>query len=174
MTADPPQFVWAAFRGRVSAVARGFVSKLSAVGIWLLACVASVSSVNAQSTFGSVLGVVKDPGGLLVPGAKITLISLEEQSSRDTVSDGDGNFQFMNVKSGRYEITAQADGFAVFKLASIQLDARQTMRTDISLKVQSASETVEVGDAAPMINTESATLADTKDFLQVSQTAGTI
>ena len=169
MTTDPLQLVWAAFRGRVSVVARGFVSKLSAVAVWLLACVASVSSVNAQSTFASVLGMVKDPGGLLVPGAKITLISLEDQSSRDMVSDGDGNFQFMNVKSGRYEITAQADGFAVFKLASIQLDARQTLRTDISLKVQSASETVEVGDAAPMINTESATLADTKDFLRVSQ-----
>ncbi|HXY50323.1 MAG TPA: carboxypeptidase-like regulatory domain-containing protein [Terriglobales bacterium] len=142
------------------------MSKLFPLMVWLLV---SLSAAQAQSTFGSVLGVVKDPGGLVVPGAKITLISLEDRSSREAVSDPDGSFQFMNVKSGRYQISAQAEGFAVFKLQSLQLDARQTLRADISLQVQTASETVEVGDTAPMINTESATLADTKDFLQASQ-----
>jgi hypothetical protein len=127
------------------------------------------SYVSAQSTFGSIVGVVKDPNGLVIPGAKITVISLEDRSTRDMLSDGDGAFQFMNVKSGHYAINASAEGFALFRLQSLQLEARQTLRADVSLKVSSASETVEVGDTAPMINTESATLADTKDFLQVSQ-----
>jgi hypothetical protein len=134
-----------------------------------IAIAISTQWANAQSTFGSVVGVVKDPGGLLVSGTKITLSGLEDQSTRDTVSDRDGAFQFMNVKPGRYEVTAQAEGFAVFKLKSLQLEARRTFRADFSLKVKSASETIEVGDTAPMINTESATLADTKDFIQVSQ-----
>jgi len=127
------------------------------------------ASVSAQSTFGSIVGVVKDPNGLVIPGTKITLTSLDNQSARDAISDADGSFQFMNVKPGRYEITALAEGFAVFKLQSLELEIRQTLRADLSLKVKAASETVEVGDSAPMINTESATLADTKDFLQVSQ-----
>ena len=124
---------------------------------------------GAQSTFGAVVGVIKDPGGLAIAGAKVTLSGTDDQSTRDTVSDGDGAFQFMNVKPGHYEIEAQAEGFAIFRLRSLQLEARQTLRTDLALKVKSASETVEVGDTAPMINTESATLADTKSFLEVSQ-----
>ncbi|MBZ5572065.1 MAG: TonB-dependent receptor [Acidobacteriia bacterium] len=135
----------------------------------LLACVVLLSSAQAQSTFGAIVGVVQDPGGLVVPGAKITLLSLDDRSARDVLSGPDGSFQFMNVKPGHYEIDVRAGGFSVFKLQSVQLDARQTLRTDISLKVASATEIIEVGDRAPMINTESATLADTKDFVQVSQ-----
>jgi len=123
----------------------------------------------AQSTFGSVVGVVKDPGGLVVAGAKIKLASLEDKSTHDTLTDGDGSFQFMNVKAGNYEITVEAAGFALSKLKGLALEARQTVRADVSLQVKSASEVVEVGDTAPMIDTESATLSDTKDFLQVSQ-----
>ena len=134
----------------------------------LLVCSLVLSSAYAQSTFGSIVGVVKDPGGLVVAGAKITLSSLGDQSTRELVSDADGSFQFMNVKSGRYEINVHADGFATFRLQGVQLEARQTLREDLALKVQSAAETVEVGDTAPMINTESATLADTKGFLEVS------
>jgi len=135
----------------------------------LLASLLLLSAAQAQSTFGAIVGVVKDPGGLVVAGAKVTLLSLEDQSTRDALSGPDGAFQFLNVKAGRYEIDVHADGFNLFKLQSVQLDARQTLRTDVSLKVASASETIEVGDMAPMINTESSTLADTKDFAQVSQ-----
>jgi hypothetical protein len=135
----------------------------------LLLCAVLLSAAQAQSTFGAIVGVLKDPGGLVVSGAKVTLLSLDDRSTRDVSSDSDGAFQFLNVKPGRYEIDVHADGFSLFKLQSVQLDARQTLRTDVSLKVASATETVEVGDSAPMINTESATLADTKDFVQVSQ-----
>jgi hypothetical protein len=126
-------------------------------------------ATHAQSSFGFIVGVVKDPGGLVIPSAKITLTGLDDPAGRDAVSDAEGAYQFLNVKPGRYELTAWADGFAAYKLPSLQLEAGQTLRVDISLRVQSASETVEVGDAAPMINTESATLADSKDFSQVSE-----
>ena len=149
---------------------RGAVSRPRIAFVCLFAALlCNAFSAQAQSTFGSIVGVVKDPNGLVIPGAKVTLASLDNQTTREAVSDPDGAFQFMNVKAGRYEVTAVAEGFAVFKLQSMELEARQTLRADITLKVKSATETIEVGDLAPMINTESATLADTKDFLQVSQ-----
>ena len=134
-----------------------------------LCMISMLCSVQAQSTFGSIVGVVKDPGDRVVPGAEIKLSSLDDQSSRTTTSDSDGAFQFTNVNAGRYEIGVHSPGFASFKLQSVQLEARQTLREEISLKVASASEIIEVGDTAPMINTESATLADLRGFLQVSQ-----
>jgi len=137
--------------------------------VLISATMLSSTFANAQSTFGSIVGVVRDPNGLVIAGAKVTLLSTDEHGARDASSDSDGAFQFMNVKPGRYEITASSDGFALFRLQSLELQARQTLRADLVLKVKSASETVEVGDSAPMVNTESATLSDTKDFLQVSQ-----
>ncbi len=140
-----------------------------AAGLFALCMISVTCWVEAQSTFGSIVGVVKDPSGLVLPGAQLTLSGQDDQSKRTAASDADGAFQFMNLKAGRYEIGVQAAGFASFKLQSVQLEARQTLREEISLKVAAASEIIEVGDTAPMINTESATLADTKDFLQVSQ-----
>jgi len=142
---------------------------LSRILTILIAIGIAAQSLSAQSTFGSVVGVVRDPGGLVVVGARITLLSLDDRSTHDATSDNSGAFQFMNVKPGRYEIKAEAAGFAEFRLTELSIDARQTLRADVSLNVKTASVTVEVGDTAPMINTESATLADTKDFLQVSQ-----
>jgi hypothetical protein len=138
-------------------------------GLLTLCMVVLRGALNAQSTFGSIVGVIKDPGGLVVTGAEIQLSSLDDQSVRTATSEPDGAFQFLNVKPGRYEIDVHAAGFSSVKVQAMQVDARQTLRTDISLKVVSASETIEVSAGTPMINTESATLADTKDFLQVSQ-----
>jgi Carboxypeptidase regulatory-like domain len=138
------------------------------LAVFLLLVLSAIGS-PAQSTFGSIVGMVKDPGDLLVPGAQITLLSLDDQSTRTAVSGGDGEFQFLNLKPGHYEITIQAAGFGPFKMRDVQLESRQTLRADASLKVASNSEVVEVGDRAPVINTESATLSDSKDFLQVSQ-----
>jgi Carboxypeptidase regulatory-like domain len=145
------------------------VSKLRVPATLSICCIVLLSAAQAQSTFGTIVGTVKDPSGLVIPGASVLLLNLEDRSTRNALSDSDGSFLFLNVKPGRYEIDVHTSGFNVFKLLSVQLDARQSLRADVVLRVASATETVEVGDTAPMINTESATLADTKDFLQVSQ-----
>ena len=124
---------------------------------------------KSQSTFGNMIGVVKDPGALVVAGAQVTLSGVDDRSTHNAITSGDGTFEFMNLKPGKYEVVVEASGFADSKAPIVELVARQTVRLDIALKVKSASELIEVGDQAPMINTESATLADSKDFLQVSQ-----
>ena len=135
----------------------------------LIGIALTTQCVNAQSTFGSIGGVVKDPGAFVIPGAQVTLTGLDDNSSHTTTSGGDGAYEFVNLKAGRYELTVQATGFSAFKVPSVQLDARQTLRLDATLKVASASEVVEVTTAAPAVNTDSATLADTKTFIQVTE-----
>jgi carboxypeptidase family protein len=101
------------------------------VGLLALCMISMTCSVEAQSTFGSIVGVVKDPSGLVMPGAQLTLSGLDDQSTRTAVSDADGSFQFMNVKAGRYEIAVQAAGFASFKLQSVQLESRPSKPTSV-------------------------------------------
>jgi hypothetical protein len=135
----------------------------------LVTILISTKLAMSQSTFGNMIGVVKDPGALVVAGAQVTLSGVDDRSTHNAITSGDGTFEFMNLKPGKYEVVVEASGFADSKAPIVELVARQTVRLDIALKVRSASELIEVGDQAPMINTESATLADSKDFLQVSQ-----
>jgi len=115
---------------------------------------------QGQSTFGSVRGVTLDESGSSLPGAKITLHNLDENTDLPAVSDIDGNFLFENLKSGNYKLTAAKDGFANAVVDPIVLAARQALRLDVKLAVASQTQTVEVSAAPQFINTENATLSD--------------
>jgi hypothetical protein len=142
---------------------------LSKVSIFFIAILLSVPWAAGQSTFGGIVGVVKDPSQGAVAGAQLTLTSLDDGSQRNASTDGNGGFEFINLKAGRYELVLHADGFADYKVSSMQLDARQSLRLDLSLKLASSSQSIEVsGDAGPVINTENGTIGDTKNFQQIT------
>jgi Carboxypeptidase regulatory-like domain len=124
---------------------------------------------GAQSTFGGSVGVVKDPGQGAVPNAHLKLTNLDDHTQRDSSTDTNGGFEFVNLRPGHYELFIHADGFADFKMTALQLDARQTLRAEAQLKLATSSQTVEVeGDSGPVINTENATIGDSKDFQQIT------
>jgi hypothetical protein len=124
---------------------------------------------GAQSTFGSIVGIVKDPSQSAVAGAQLTLTNLDDRSQRNATSDANGGFELMNLKPAHYELIVHADGFADYRVSSMQLDARQSLRFDVPLKVATSTQTVEVSsDAGPVINTENGTIGDTKDFAQLT------
>jgi len=103
-----------------------------------------------------------------VVGAELTLTSLDDRTERKAESDGNGGFEFINLKAGHYELAIRANGFADYKVSSFQLDARQSLRLDVSLKLASSAQSIEVsGDAGPAINTENGTIGDSKDFQQI-------
>jgi Carboxypeptidase regulatory-like domain len=136
----------------------------------LVLCVLGISiSVNAQSTFGSIVGVVHDRTQAVVPGASVKVWGLEDNSTRSTTSDQNGSFEFVNLKPGNYALSAQAEGFAEFQVPSAELTSRQTLRIDVTLGIKSQSQTVEVSDTVAVINTENAVISDSKDNSQITQ-----
>jgi carboxypeptidase family protein len=143
-------------------------SKIAAA--MLVLCVIGIGvSAHAQSTFGSIVGVVHDATQAVVPGASVNLRSLEDNSVRSTTSDQNGSFEFVNLKPGNYALSAQAEGFADFQVPSAELAARQALRIDVVLGVKSQVQTVEVGDTVAVINTENAVISDSKDNLEITQ-----
>jgi hypothetical protein len=142
---------------------------LSKVSTLLVAILLLASCAWGQSTFGGIVGAVKDPGQGEVAGAQLTLTSLEDGSQRSANTDGNGGFEFINLKPGRYELLVHEEGFSDYKVSGIQLDARQTFRLDIALKLATSTQTVEVnGESGPVINTENGTIGDTKNFQQIT------
>jgi hypothetical protein len=129
--------------------------------IWLAAMAAG--ALNAQSTFGSVLGLVRDVSGAVVQGAQVTLVNTGTQATETTAADGNGDYAFRNVEVGSYRLTIASPGFATVSLPQIVLAARESRRIDATLKPGAQAETVEVReDAEPVVTTDVSNLSETK------------
>src|SRR6266436_8851772 len=74
--------------------------KLTQVLGALLFAFACVFSAHAQVTTGNVRGVVTDPNGAIVPGAKVTITKKSNSSSSTTQTSGSGTFEFSNLLVG--------------------------------------------------------------------------
>jgi hypothetical protein len=118
--------------------------------------------LEAQSTFGSVRGATLDQTGAAVPQARVVLHSVDENADTLTTSDDQGDFAFQNVKPGHFSLTATKEGFANGVVNNVELAARQDLRLDVKLAVASVQQVVEVSAAALAVNTENATLTDSK------------
>jgi hypothetical protein len=77
---------------------------LRKVSTILIAMLLFVSRAFGQSTFGGIVGVVKDPGQRSVAGAQLTLTNLDDRSQRNASTDDNEGFEFINPKAGRYEL----------------------------------------------------------------------
>ena len=126
-------------------------------------------TARAQSIFGSIVGTVQDETHAVVPHASIKIRNLDDNSIHAAISDEDGSFAVLNLKAGRYTVSVVKEGFAEYQAGPLQLDSRQTIRLQAALTVASAETSVQVSDAAVTLNTENATVSDTKLFSQVVQ-----
>jgi hypothetical protein len=135
----------------------------------LIVCVVLILTFGAiasfaQSTFGTIVGTVKDATGALMPGVVITIENIGTSVTRSTMADENASYSFQNLEPGTYKLTMMAPGFQVAEYTSIQLLARQTIRIDGLLAVATQAESVSVvSDAAPpVIATEVSNIAETK------------
>jgi hypothetical protein len=132
-------------------------------------CACFAPQVRAQSTFGDLRGVTRDPSGLPLPAAAVTVHSLDENSDRKVTSGDDGGFLVENLKPGHYQLTATKEGFRNSGAVKVELAARQSLRVDVTLALASQSETVEVSAASEQVNTENGIIGDTKGTGQIVQ-----
>lgn len=122
-----------------------------------------------QSTFGSVRGTVQDSTGAAIPGTQVVLHSVDENTDRTFTTDSSGSFLFENVKAGKYSLKAHHDGFADTLTSGIVVEARQDLRLASTLNVAAQATTVEVSAGADQINTENATISDSKTNIEMTQ-----
>ena len=143
--------------------------RIKAILIILVLALMGTLSMQAQSTFGSIRGVVQDASGAAIPDAQVTLHSIDENTDHAVKTDAAGNYTLENIKAGKYSIRAQRSGFADTILNDITLAARQDLRFTLSMTVAAQATTVQVTTSAAEINTENATIGDSKGTTDISQ-----
>ena len=111
------------------------------------------AAVSTWAQFSaSIQGSVTDPSGAAVPQAKITLENVSTHIAATTTSDAEGGYRFVSVAPGSYKISVEASGFSKAE-SSLTLETNQNLSVPLSLKVGSATETIEVTGENPLINT---------------------
>jgi hypothetical protein len=123
----------------------------------------------AQSTFGDIRGTTRDPANLALAQAVVTLHNLDDNTTRSALTDGSGDFLFENLKPGHYTLVASKEGFAMSPTTTVELAARQSARVDLSLSLAQVQQSVNVEASAQQINTENATVGDTRNTDQLVQ-----
>jgi outer membrane receptor protein involved in Fe transport len=119
------------------------------------------SQVVAQSTLGVVLGTARDATGGVIAGAAVKLTNVGENTSRETVTRENGDYEFQNVKPGEYRVTITKPGFRSFNATEIRVAARQTVRVDANIEVGDLAQAIEVSATAGIIATDSPQIAST-------------
>ncbi len=136
--------------------------KSSERSIALLIVIAVLGTVlgGAQTSSTSLRGTVVDPHGAVVPGAEVTITNSATAFSRTTKTDGQGFYQFLEVPPATYTITFKAAGFGILQLEDVRLLVNTPATLNQTLRVQAASEKVEVRSQAPLVNTEDASIGN--------------
>lgn len=135
------------------------IFRLLLLAVLAVALGASGYRAHAQAT-GVLTGIVADPGGQLVPGASITLKNVNTGESRAAKANGEGFYTFPLVAPGMYTVEVAAPGFKMTLVRSVQVAVNSTTRTDVKLSVGSATEEVTVTGAAPLVETNNATMGN--------------
>ncbi len=121
-------------------------------------------SAHSQSTFGTLLGTVRDASGAVVPNAAVKVTNLDENATRETTTNSEGDYSLLNALPARYSITITAKGFETFTATDITLSARQTLRVDGTLRVGQMSQVVTVESTGQgVIATDSQTIQASLD-----------
>jgi hypothetical protein len=126
----------------------------SFVAVSLLCC----PTLFAQSTGGRIRGTVTDPSGATVAAANVIITNQANGSQRDTQTGANGEFIFLEVPVGTYEIEVNQAGFKKYVRKGIVLDLNQILSVDVPLQVGTATETIEVTGAPPLVDTTSTQL----------------
>ena len=109
-------------------------------------------------TAGTITGIITDPSGATVPGATVTVRDLASGYSREMKTDSTGNYSFPDLAVGTYELRVSATGFETAQVSSIRLEVNATRRQDVQMKVGAVTATVQVEAAAPLLNTQNASV----------------
>ncbi len=128
--------------------------------IWLAClCMVGVSPkpASAQVYSGSLTGIVKDPTGAVVPGAKVTLTDVGKGFSFNSTTDGVGRYVLRNLPPSNYQLEVETQGFKKYTRTGIVLAVNESANVDVTLVLGQTTQSVEVSAAAALLATQDST-----------------
>lgn len=133
------------------------VSKTSKCVLWAWIVVPVLAILMAglsagQTSDTEITGMIKDPSGLPVPSATVSLMNQDSGVTRTVTSDAEGRYRFAGLPPGRYSIKVEATGFKTQTVSDNVLNIGSHVDRDVSLVVGSVQEAITVTGEVPPID----------------------
>jgi hypothetical protein len=131
--------------------------KFSSLAVMLIVLSFS-TNLRAQKATAELVGTVRDPAGGVLVGAAIKLADIDTGIARSATTNNEGTYTLSRIPPGRYMLEVEIAGLKRKKLEGIVLQVNQRTRMDVAMEIGEMSQTVEVREAAPIVDTESPTI----------------
>jgi hypothetical protein len=113
-----------------------------------------VFAAFAQSDRGTITGTISDPAGAVVANATVEARNTATGGQYTAASSATGNYTVAQLPVGTYELSVTVPGFKKYVRGGLQVEVAGTVRIDAVLDVGSATESITVEAAAPLLKTE--------------------
>lgn len=123
----------------------------------------AASLVSAQSFQGGVRGTVTDASGGAIASAKVSILDEATGVARSTISSADGQYVFNQVTPATYTVMAESPGFKKFERVGVVVATQQYVTLDLKLEVGQVTESVQVTEEVPLLETSNANQAQVID-----------
>lgn len=124
----------------------------------------------AQMNIASLTGIVTDPTGATIPGARVVVTALGTGIAQTTETNEAGVFLVPSLNPGAYRVEVTASGFKPKSVEAVRVSTGERARIDIALVVGEVTDQIEVIASAPLLQSETAEISkgiDTKEVIDV-------
>jgi len=131
---------------------------------WIVGCLVLMfaASAAAQVNTASLSGVVTDPQGLAVHGAKVTLINAATGATRTIVADDEGRYNLIGLPPGKYKVSVDGGAnFAVYQNDSVVVTVGEEAALNPRLELKGVTQTVTVTTETAPIETSKTEVSQT-------------
>lgn len=128
--------------------------------------------LQAQEITGDIRGVIKDPTGAMITGAKVSVTNTDRNAVLRTIATGaDGSYVAPYLPVGHYQVTVEAQGFKKLVVNNIVLNVNDHRIVDAQLQVGGADQIVNVAESPVGVDLETAEAAGLVTGTQVRELA---
>jgi len=121
-----------------------------------------------QAVNATLLGTVTDSSGAVVSGARVKVTEMRTGLERFSTTNSSGNYQFVDLPPGQYEVTAEQAGFKKATQKGIDVQVNSDVRVNFSLQPGASEQVVEVTAQAPIMETDRADVSQKIETKQVT------
>lgn len=121
----------------------------------------SPTPLDAQQVSGTIIGLVKDSSGAVVPGATVVLVNTGNGHTRSVITNAQGEYTAPLIPTGNYNVSGEMSGFKKVTLANVHVGVDQKVRADLKLDLGEMSEAIEIQAETPLVQTSTSDLSVT-------------
>ena len=135
----------------------------------IVALTCACSLIAQVGSDASILGVVTDASGAVVPRATVTITNLNTGLQKTATSGEGGEFEVLALPTGPYSVSVTNTGFSTWKLERIDLTVASRQRISPVLKVGDVTEQIRVDATAKLIQTDRSSVSTVVEEKQIRE-----